>query len=492
MLDFGHSTARHLALALMASVALACSSGAADAVATHDTGQTGGPPPTGSSTHDWTRFGWDAARTSNSTDPTGIDTTNVAGLRRQQVTLDGTVDASAIYLHGVTVNGAAHDAFFVTTTYGKTLAIDANDGSVLWRFTPPGYDSFAGSYRITNSTPVADPNRQFIYAASPDGFVRKLAVATGQAAWSTSITLLATREKIASPLNYDRGHVIAVTGGYIGDAPPYQGHVAVLDAATGTLLHVWNSLCSDRAGLITPSSCAESGSAIWGRAGAVVDTTTGDLFVTTGNGRWDGRTFWGDAVVELDPNATGIVANYTPVNTQALNSSDTDLGSTSPVFLGGGILAQGGKDANIRLLDRSQIVGTAPHQGGELQTVSTPSSSALFTAPALLRTAGSSLVFSADNGGTAAWTVSGGRLQSAWRNQSAGTSPVVAGGLLYVYDPGGGIRVYQASTGRLITRLATGSGHWNTPIVVDGKVALPEGNANNHSTTGILNIFRLP
>ena len=29
-----------------------------------------------------------------------------------------------------------------------------------------------------------------------------------------------------------------------------QGHVAILDAQSGKLLHVWNSLCSNRTGLI--------------------------------------------------------------------------------------------------------------------------------------------------------------------------------------------------------------------------------------------------
>jgi hypothetical protein len=317
-------------------------------------------------------------------------------------------------------------------------------------------------------------------------------VADGHAAWSTAITLLPTREKIASPLNYDRGHVIAVTGGYVGDAPPYQGHVALLDAGSGTLLHVWNSLCSDRTGLIAPSSCTQSGSAIWGRAGAVVDTTTGDIFVTTGNGQWDGQTNWGDAIAELDANATQLVSNYTPVNTNSLNASDTDLGSTSPVLLGAGLLAQGGKDGSIRVLDRSRFLGVSPHQGQETQVVPTPSGSGLFTAPAVLRASGTTWVFAADNGGTSAWTLSGGRLQPAWQNANGGTSPVVAGGLLYVYDPGGSLFVYQARTGHLVTRLPAGPGHWNSPIVVDGKVALPEGNANNHVTSGVLNIYRLP
>src|SRR3954449_90775 len=216
--------------------------------------------------HDWTRFGWSPARSSAPTFATGITARNVGSLQRQQVQLDGTADSSAIYLHSVQVGGTTHDVFFVTTTYGKTVAVDAATGSVLWRFTPPGYSSWAGTAQITTATPVADPSRAFIYAASPGGFIYKLAVADGHSAWSVSITKLPSREKIAASLNYFHGRLIATTGGYIGDAPPYQGHIAIVDPASGKLLHVWNSLCSNRTGLLTPSSCGASDSAIWGRA----------------------------------------------------------------------------------------------------------------------------------------------------------------------------------------------------------------------------------
>jgi outer membrane protein assembly factor BamB len=461
--------------------------------ASHDSTQPpNGQPPSASSTHDWTRFGLDAARSNASTDPTGIDSTNVKTMKRQQVLLDGTVDASPIYLHGVQVNGAAHDVFVVTSTYGKTYAIDANDGSVLWKFTPDGYNGVAGSYQVTTATPVTDPDRQSVYAASPDGNIRKLALADGRVVWTTSITKLPVREKIASALNFDRGHVIAVTGGYIGDAPPYQGHVAIIDAASGKLLSVWNALCSDKAGLIDPNSCPESDAAIWGRAGAVVDPATGDIFVATGNAKWDGQTYWGDAVIELDPNATRIVGNYTPSNTDQLNDGDIDVGSTSPVLLGNGIVAQGGKDGTIRVLAADAIRQSGAHRGGEAQSSATPSGNALFSAPAVWHAPdGTTWMFAADGAATAAWTVNAGQLQQAWKKPNRGTSPVLAGGLLYVFDPNGGLRVYQPQSGVLVTTLDCGGGHWNSPIIVDGMIAIPDGNSNSHATGGTLNIFRL-
>jgi outer membrane protein assembly factor BamB len=443
-----------------------------------------------SSGNDWTRFGWNAVRSSAPTFATGITAANVNSLQRQQVQLDGTADSSPIYLHAVQVGGATHDVFFVTTTYGKTLAIDAASGTVLWRFTPPGYASWAGSAQITTATPVADPSRQSIYAAAPSGRIYKLAVANGNSVWSVSITKLPSREKIAAALNFANGHVIATTGGYIGDAPPYQGHVAIISPG-GALLHVWNSLCSNRRGLIDPASCAASDSAIWGRSGAVVDPANGQLLVATGNAPWDGKTNWGDAVLRLSVDASTMLGNYTPTNTDELNSGDVDLGSTSPAVLSANYIAQGGKDGKIRVLSVKRIRGTTAHRGGERQVVSTPSGTDLFTALAVWHRSNITWLFAADNGGTAAWRFRNGRLSHAWRNGTGGTSPVVAGGLLWVYSPGGGLNVYVAASGQLVGTLASGGGHWSSPIVVDGRVALPEGNANDHAQSGVLDIWSL-
>jgi len=64
--------------------------------------------------------------------------------------------------------------------------------------------------------------------------------------------------------------------------------------------------------------------------------------------------------------------------------------------------------------------------------------------------------------------------------------------MVFVYDPRGGLRVYEATQGRLIATLESGPGHWNSPIVADGRIALPEGNANWHRTSGVLDIWRAP
>lgn len=447
------------------------------------------PPVLAATNSDWSMFGWDVGRSSAPVGPTRITAGDLVSLQRRQVTIDGTVDASAIYLRGATVKGAKHDVFFVTTTYGKTLAIDADRGTVLWEFTPSSYDSVKGSYRITNATPIADPDREAIYAAAPDGMIRKLAVADGRVLWATPITRLPAREKIASPLAFFKGRVIGTTDGYIGDEPPYQGHVAVLDAATGKLLQVWNALCSNRHELVDPASCRASDAGIWGRAGVVIDAKTGNLFVATGNGPWNGVEHWGDAVIELDAEATNILGNYTPQNTEELDRSDQDLGSTSPVLTGGPYVIQGGKDGVLRVLDWRRMAGATAHRGGESSAVSTPGKAKLFTAPAVHHVDGVTWIVVANNSGTGAWVLDGNELRPRWQNDHAGTSPVITGGLVYVYDPAGVLRVYDAISGHQLAELPCGSGHWNSPIVVDGRIALPEGDANRHRTTGVIDIW---
>ena len=432
----------------------------------------------GAASSDWPVFGYDAARHNSSPD-TRIDAQNVGTLAHVQVRLDGTVDSSPIYVGG---------QFVVTTTYGRTEALNASTGTVLWRFTPPAYARLAGSARITNATPAASMDRSAVYAAASDGRIRKLRLSDGKVLWTTRITRDPTHEKITSSLNVSGGLVIATTGGYIGDAPPYQGHVVTMSEQNGRIAHVWNSLCSNRPALILPRTCSSSDSAIWSRNGAAVDPANGTLVVATGNGPWNGSTDWGDSTIVLSPDAGRMLRHWTPVNQQDLETSDADLGSTSPGLLDGGYAVQGGKDGKVRLLQLHRLPGINARLGGALQTIPTPGGSGLFSVPAVWK---GRWVFLATDGGTSAWLLRGGRLHAVWSDDSGGTSPVVAGNLLYV-GSNGSVNVYMPTSGKRVATLPSGPIHWQSPIVADGRVAIAEGNANDHASSGVLDLYTLP
>jgi hypothetical protein len=244
--------------------------------------------------------------------------------------------------------------------------------------------------------------------------------------------------------------------------------------------------------ILVPSSCSSSHAAIWARAGAVVEPS-GQLLVATGNGPYNGRTNFGDSVLELT-SSLGLRQAFTPPNQRQLAASDADLGSSAPALLPGNLVVQGSKDGVMRLLDLRRLGGRAPGSGfgtgGSLQSVPTPGGAELFSQPAVWRRGSSATVFVATAGGTAAYQLRGRRLSRGWSNRTAGSSPMIAGGLLWVYDINGGLNVYSPGSGKRLATLPCGGGHWNSPIVAGGVVAAPEGGSvADDKTYGILNLY---
>ena len=191
----------------------------------------------------------------------------------------------------------------------------------------------------------------------------------------------------------------------------------------------------------------------------------------------------------LSPDASKLLRHWTPANQAQLNTSDLDLGSTSPALLPGGYAVQGGKDGMLRLLQLHRLPGVNARTGGELQTLPAPGPTDVFTEPAVWK---GTWVFVATSAGTEASALQGraactrcGRTAPAGRRRS---SPAVCS-----TSPG---TVRCTSTcrraGARSRRCPTGAIHWQSPIVADGRVAIAEGNANDHATSGVLDIFRLP
>ncbi len=465
------------------------------------------PSRAAAASSDWLQFGDNAQSTGAGPADSGITAANARRLRLRQVTIDGIADSAAIALGGVTVHGARHDVIVVTTTYGKTIAIDPRTGRRLWEFRPTGVNDAPGNPQVTTASPAADPDRRFVYSASPNGVIHKLSLATGRQVWSRTITFDPVHEKIASSLHVSGNWVVAVTGGYIGDVPPYDGHVVTIDRTTGRIVHVWNTECSDRHRLIRASSCSVTNTngdnAIWGRAGAVIEPGSGRILVATGNGPFDGSTSWGDSVLELAPNAGALLHNWTPIDQARLDANDLDLGSSSPALLppfGGRRLAlQGGKAGVMDLLDLGRLDGTTGgpgrRLGGEVSEIATPGGGEVLTQPAVWSSGGHSYVFVADSVETAAYELVDAahpRLRQVWQQSSAGSSPVIAGGLLYVFDPGGTINIRRPLSGAVVRSVPAGEGHWNSPIVTGGRLIEPTGAYASNATSSAIDIWHLP
>ncbi len=403
-------------------------------------------------------------------------------------------DSTPILLTNIQVAGTAQQMLYQTAKNGETFAIEAQTGKIIWTYSTSGP-------QITTSTPAADPSGTAIYVPGVDGKVHKLNAATGAEMSATgfpaTITTIPGTEKDASALNVANGYLYATTSGYDGDAPYYDGHVVSVNLSTGAT-NVFNSLCSTQTTLPTSASCPHSDSGIWARGGAVVDpypSMNGDVYVATGNGLYDGTNNYGDSVIALSANVSSMIGSYTPSTYTILQQDDTDVGSTSPTLLPFQsisatplMLAQGGKDSILRLLNRSPLPGGT---AGELQEITLPSR--LYATPAVWTNAQgvTYIFFGLPNQIDAYELETNGAgvssLAQAWTAQDGstsgeGTSPVVSNGIVFVAMDNA-IFALSAQTGTELwssasTAHSIGPVHWQSPIVINGWVYCSDQNGN--------------
>lgn len=479
-----------IALLVAATLATACT-GAGPA---GDAGPVWKPSAHAPHTFDgnWPTFDGDSARSGANSGETAITPGTVSQLHRLwAATLPEVADSTPILLHDLALpDGLRHDVLYLTTRAGSLVALDAATGAQLWVARTAGP-------HLTNASPVSDPPHAYVYSYGLDGLLHRYRATTGAEVtggiWPVTITRMTATEKESSALNADGGYVYVTTSGYVGDAPPYQGHVVAIDLAGGRA-HVFNTLCADRTHVLAPGECPEDRSGVWARAGVVVDSASGNLFVTTGNGPFDanlGGHDWGDSVLELSEDGSHLVDSYTPASAAGLERRDADLGSASPALLPAiprsrtpYLAVQASKDSLLRLLNRQNLSGQGGpgHVGGELQTIATPGSCPVLTQPAVWTDASGAIwLFVTDGcalGGYQAVTTDHGdtTLRQVWSVPHGATSPIVAGGVLFTATQGQ-ITALDPHTGRQLWSSADpaaggtiGGIHWESPIVVGGRL----------------------
>jgi hypothetical protein len=281
--------------------------------------------------------------------------------------VDGDVYAQPLFLGGVEIPGKGrHDVLFIATEHDSVYAFDAygKPSSPLWQvsllkdgFTTVPADEaqcpfIAPEIGIT-STPVIDPDsgtlyvlartrgRQILLEHEYPQQLHALNVATGQ-------------EKSGGPITIDAsvsGSGPGSRGGKLAFNPLRDNPRAAMLLNRGTVYLSWASACdvgpyhgwvmaydaqSLRQKAVFNASPDGDDSGIWaGDTGPAADPA-GDIFVATGNGRFDanksGRDY-GDTLLKLDGQSLKIKDYFAPFNVDALNAGDSDLGSGGPMLL---------------------------------------------------------------------------------------------------------------------------------------------------------------
>jgi outer membrane protein assembly factor BamB len=441
----------------------------------------------------WTTYHHDDARTAY--DPSAPTATNVVATPGWTTpALDGQVYASPLIFNGVVYAATLNDTVY---------ALNQLDGSIIWSKplgTPQTSGWGCGNVSPTGilGTPVIDTSANRLYAAAE---VAAGGTTTyhlfgldlgnnGSIMLNTTILPAGfdwTIQQERGALALRGGNVYVPFGGRAGDCGNYHGWVIAVPTNGGPIGNYY----------VTPGQ----GMGIWSSGGLVVDDSTGNVFVSTGNGTGSGcdanndgtPKYENDAVVRLAAGTLVHQDSFVPQDWQNnWCANDQDLGSTSPVLLSSSLLFQSGKWGTGFLLNPNALGGMdgqrfptpKPAIYAEANTCLGNHSDATFGSYAYLapfvyiECEGHGIVAINVNTGTPSFTPCETCVAPDWTAGGTATfgPPIVAGGAVWVANNGGGLYAFNATTGAQIFHSASfGINRFVTPAEAGGQVFVPSG-----------------
>jgi outer membrane protein assembly factor BamB len=299
----------------------------------------------------WTTYRHDDARTGLDPDSTSPVAPTQAW---QTAALDGAMWSQPL-VYGSRV--------YVATENDTVYALDAATGAVDWQqhlATPvPSGKLPCGDITPVvgiTSTPVIDPaaGRIFVVGDTWDGTTIRhelfgLDINTGAVAVGPVVVdppgSVAANQLQRTSLALAGGNVIIGEGGNDGDCATYHGWLIAVSEGGGAL-HTFE----------VDGAAGENEGAIWASGNAPPVDSAGHVWTSTGNGT-SASFDYQESVIRLDPNMN-VLDHWAPSNWASLDSSDTDLGSSMPVLLPGGLVFEIGKGGVGYLLSASNLGGT--------------------------------------------------------------------------------------------------------------------------------------
>ena len=321
------------------------------------------------SQHNVTTANYNTQRTNSNSNETLLTPQNLAKAtfgRLGVLGVDGQIYAQPLYVEAVSIPGkGVHNVVYVATMHNSIYAFDADSlsSTPLWQVNlgvpAPSSLLYPDSPDIEPevgilSTPVIDVARGVLYAVAETyetgAFLFRLhalSLANGEEMLQGPVLVHANVPgngdgsidgNIAlDPIQHLQRPGLALSDGkvFIGfgshaDSPPFHGWMVVYSAFNlQTQMASWNST-------------GEGGSgAIWqaGRAPAV--DANGSLFVSTGNGDYDGVANFGESFIKLS-GSLSVEDWFTPDDWQTLSNGDYDLGSSGVALVPGTDLVLGG------------------------------------------------------------------------------------------------------------------------------------------------------
>jgi hypothetical protein len=316
--------------------------------------------------------------------------------------VDAAIYAQPLWVANLTISGGTHNVVFVATQHNTVYAFDADASpcTTYWQTGANGVNSLvpSGETWVTSAdesgcalvipdigilgTPVIDPATGTIYLVTNTKTtggapfhqrLHALAIATGneKLGGPTEIRALVSGTGAGSSggqvsfdpmLNSQRpalllqnGHVFISWASYC-DFGPYHGWLMSYNAASLLQEAVFN---------VSPNSFAGG---IWMSGNGPAADSSGNIYLATGNGTWNGTDAFGDSILKFQaltttPASLTVLDYFTPHDQSSLDTNDVDLGSGGVMLLPdpSGIsghphlLVEAGKSGTVYLVDRDNM-----------------------------------------------------------------------------------------------------------------------------------------
>ncbi len=365
---------------------------------------------------------------------------------------------------------------YVATEDNTVYELSAATGAVVWSAhlgrPVPSADLPCGNIEPAvgiTGTPVIDPSRGEIFVVAdelvhgrPAHMLTGLATASGKVEVTRDVDPAGADPAALlqrTGLTLDDGRVVFGMGGNYGDCAAYRGRVVAVPE-TGGAPKIFT----------VDAARGESQGAIWmGGAAPVVDSS-GDIWVSTGNGSvysYSHAYDNSDSVLELSPSLR-LLQFFAPATWAADNSQDLDM-SAAPALLSDGQVILTGKSRIVYLLSGAHLGGI----GGQQAALGSACSEDIDGGVAVQ---GTTAYLPCVSGIIAVRAVkSPAALHLLWSSGTGGGPPIVAAGLVWTIGQNGMLYGLSPATGKVRQEAPIGvpANHFPTPSAAGGLLLAP-------------------
>jgi hypothetical protein len=309
--------------------------------------------------------------------------------------LDGYEYGQPLLVSNLTINGGMHNVVFAATEKDSVYAFDAdnyNGGTPLWQVSllgsgeTPMTDGPIQPYQGITSTPVIDATSNTAYVVSTQTLtstgastfrLNALDITTGKQKFGGPVTIQASvpgtnSTSVNGVVHLDTSCIqraallLANSTVYIGFGGCHSGWLLAYGAQSLAQTGVFNA---------GPDVNGEGGypgaGGIWMGGGGPAADGSGNIYITTGDGPWDGKKAWGNSVLKFSNDGLLQLLDYfTADDYHYMNCNDADLASGGLLLIPGSTQAlAGGKTGKLYLVNTTNLGKEQANDAGATQTV---------------------------------------------------------------------------------------------------------------------------